>query len=258
MYDVQNLIPIDFVLLPSYDERAAIFDHHIKRIPPNSLILVDRGYYSNDLIKVLSDKNISVIFRMKKDFVQCQKLLKTQEKFIRYDNDKQLTNCESVIKTKKKEETYIFLSNFQTSVVKIAELYNLRWKVETFFGYLKSQLEAKYLKSSNFDNCKQEVYSKIYGYLLARMIERVSLNAISNKYTTVKNRKILKKYCKNEKVVNFRSLLSNVYANISKLLRKETFTRKFKSMCKSTLKGLVDFRKKTSIRQTRALKFQNQ
>jgi len=35
MYDVQNLIPIDFVLLPSYNERVAIFDHHIKRIPPN-------------------------------------------------------------------------------------------------------------------------------------------------------------------------------------------------------------------------------
>tara|TARA_B110000014_G_scaffold118579_1_gene81413 strand:- start:695 stop:1330 length:636 start_codon:yes stop_codon:yes gene_type:complete len=60
MYDVKNLIPIDFVLLPEYDERKAITNHHIKKIPQNTLILVDRGYFSNELLNVLSKRNISV------------------------------------------------------------------------------------------------------------------------------------------------------------------------------------------------------
>ena len=184
---------------------------------------------------------------MKKDSAYC---LKFHDKgnIVKLKNGCQLTDCESVIKTKKDTETYKFLSNFNTSVNNIAEYYNLRWKVETFFQYFKSRMETNSLKSSSFDNCKQEVYSKIYGYLIARIVERIALNSVCNKNTTIKNRHIIKKYCKNEKIVNFNALLSNVYSNIAKILQKETFVDIFKSMCKSTLKGLIDFRKKTSKR----------
>ena len=132
------------------------------------------------MVRLLSDQNISVIFRMKKDSVKCTELIKSKAQIKELNNGCQLTNCALIIHKHKTEETYLFMSNFKGSIQTIADLYHLRWKVETFFQYLKSQMETKYLKSSDFNNCKQEIYVKIYGYLIARMVEQLALNNISN------------------------------------------------------------------------------
>ena len=67
--------------MPNYNERNAVINHHLKKIPSNSLLLVDRGYYSDEMVRLLSDPHISVIFRMKKDFVKCTELIKSKVQF---------------------------------------------------------------------------------------------------------------------------------------------------------------------------------
>lgn len=247
MYDVTNSIPIDFVLLPEYDERKAVLEHHIHNIPPNTLLLVDRGYFSDELLQTLSNLGISVIFRMKKSYIRCQNLLKKDKKRVQYEGF-QLANCSSVIKHKNEDETYIFGSNFKATLHKIASYYKCRWTVETFFQYFKSQTQTSYLQSSNFNNCKQEIYTKVLGYLHARIIEKVALNSISNKHVSIKGSRIIKDGCKNQKMVNFRKLLTKVHCNMQNLLTRTTYLETFKSICKYCLKGLVDCRVKHSKR----------
>ena len=49
LYDVNNMIPIDVKLVEHYDERSIITEQHLEYIEENSIVLMDRGYFSKAL-----------------------------------------------------------------------------------------------------------------------------------------------------------------------------------------------------------------
>ena len=66
IYDIDTKITINYNLVKHKNERAAFLEQmgYLKR---DDTVIFDRGYYSEELIKRLTDNGINYIFRMKKD-----------------------------------------------------------------------------------------------------------------------------------------------------------------------------------------------
>ena len=107
---------------------------HLKHIPRGSTVLVDRGYYSSEMVAALHALNIHGVFRMKKDS-NCTKPFIADSTLTKHRTTLNgvpdyAYNVERHIKNKKDGESYYFASDRDMSEKELAELYNMRWKIE--------------------------------------------------------------------------------------------------------------------------------
>ena len=116
LYDVEHRIPIDVELYAHTYERVAM-KNHLKHIPrgSGSTVLVDRGYYSSEMVAALHALNIHGVFRMKKDS-NCTKPLIADSTLTKHRTTLNgvpdyAYNVERPIKNKKDGESYYFASD---------------------------------------------------------------------------------------------------------------------------------------------------
>ena len=64
LYDVTNKMVADIHLTNNENEREA-FELHLNKIPKNSIVIFDRGYYSQEFLELLVKHQIHPIFRMR-------------------------------------------------------------------------------------------------------------------------------------------------------------------------------------------------
>ena len=64
LFDVNNKMLINYMLCKKYDEREVLMKQ-IDYLRPNDILIIDRGYYSKELLFFLNKNSIKVIFRMK-------------------------------------------------------------------------------------------------------------------------------------------------------------------------------------------------
>jgi hypothetical protein len=75
IFDIKNKITINYHLVNHNDERKAFLEQ-LLYLKEGDTLIFDRGYYSEELVKILSDKKINFIFRMKKDSKMVKQLNK--------------------------------------------------------------------------------------------------------------------------------------------------------------------------------------
>jgi hypothetical protein len=65
LFDIEKELPINYKISNNKDERSVLIKQ-LKYLQQNDILIMDRGYFSYDLLSILNKKHIKTIFRLKK------------------------------------------------------------------------------------------------------------------------------------------------------------------------------------------------
>src|SRR5699024_6960544 len=172
-------MPDKAVILPAkHADRTQM--NELIDIDSDAIHLFDRGYNDYKQFDILCSENVPFITRIKKnakieiaseqDPDEENNIFLDQEVYLGNEqNGTKMTNKLRLIKTKDSEENVVnIITNcFHLSAKEIDDLYRYRWKIETFFKWMKQHLRIKtfYGKSQN------AVYTQIWVPLLTYCLQ---------------------------------------------------------------------------------------
>lgn len=176
LYDVLNDILVD-VSLHSYrhSERSSTKEHiHFLPQFPNSVILFDRGYPSEELFRFLHSQDILFLMRVPASFKKC--ILKQQDTLFSYPAAKEkeelvLRSCHFSLDNGTTEYIVTNIMPEQMESSAFPSLYHLRWGVESKYTELKNRLEIESFNSLKPICLKQEFFAAMYLSNLAAIMK---------------------------------------------------------------------------------------
>lgn len=184
LYDVMNDILVDVSLHPyRYNERESA-KSHIDFLPefPNSILLFDRGYPSEDMFRYLNSKKILFLMRVPKTFKKA--ISEESDTLFTYPasrNKESLTlrSIHFLLEDGSTEYLVTNLTQNQMSTEKFSTLYQLRWGVESKYRELKNGLEIEDFYSVKPVSVLQEFFAAMYLSNLAAIIKSDPMAAAS-------------------------------------------------------------------------------
>lgn len=163
MLDVRTQACKDHVLTTHFDERKSALEH-MKVAKSGDILLFDRGYYSRPLALYANKSNLKVVFRLKINaFFGVRQFFNSQrtKQPILFLNDNGTGTTVYLIKYTIDHKKYVCFTNFDTNANEVRDLYKLRWKVETSFRRLKTNLNLEVSHSMTPSLYSQEVDARI-------------------------------------------------------------------------------------------------
>lgn len=179
LYDVMNDILVDVSLHPyRYNERESA-KSHMDFLPgfPNSVILFDRGYPSEEIFRYLDSKGILFLMRVPKTF---KKAISEQEDTLftypasRNKESLTLRRIHFLLEDGNTEYLVTNLTSEQMAAENFPDLYRLRWGVESKYRELKNRLEIEAFNSIKPVSVRQEFFAAMYLSNLAAIIKSES------------------------------------------------------------------------------------
>lgn len=173
------VVPDKAVLLPATHADKTQMNELID-IDPDALYLFDRGYIDYKQFDRYCDENLRFISRLKKnakiEVLTEQEpdpenlILRDAEVFLGDEkNGTKMQNSLRIIETEDQEKNPVTIvtSCFDLTAKEIGDLYRYRWKIETFFKWMKQHLKLKtfYGKGQN------AVYNQIWIALITYCLE---------------------------------------------------------------------------------------
>ena len=137
IHDVHNNTIVHLDFNQHYDERAALI-RSLLHVKANDTLLMDRGYYSNKLVKVLHDQGVKFVFRMK-DKVGLNNFVPLGRNVYRTPSGVPV----AVNKYVAGGTCFRVLHSIQIPSTRAKELYKMRWNVEETFKTLKCTIRIK-------------------------------------------------------------------------------------------------------------------
>ena len=133
----------------------------------SSILVFDLGYYNLERFKLLADKNILFVSRIKRNAVYTESGTVNGHEMVRMNNGLNLrivrVNVEGV------EYRYITdIMNLPDRYIYYA--YNLRWNIEELFKRMKSQLKIDHLLSKSVNGMIIQAFSYMIAYIIVNMI----------------------------------------------------------------------------------------
>jgi hypothetical protein len=168
LYDVYNDLIADALIEPLSTDERTLAVRHIEKLRKmesfgKELILFDRGYPSQELIRVLSESGIDFVMRVRQKFNLEIDGLSMGEHRIRVDVGGGEMRSIRVIKfrlSSGESETLISsLMGGKYGVNKFKALYFKRWPVETKYDEIKKKLEVENFSGRLVDNIRQDFYA---------------------------------------------------------------------------------------------------
>lgn len=241
--DVKYGIVLDSILGNFYSNEREMLKQHIENLKEhvdfkNTILILDRGYYSLELKLFLEKHGINYIFRLPKDTYGSEiSQMESDDENIKIKNitsrRKNITD-ENILKKlekiayiparvvkmpiineKGKEEKMILLTDLpknKFNTYEIAGLYAERWEIEVNYDRLKNKMELENYTGKSEIIIKQDFYSSIYLFNLSMILK----NNIQ-KHLERKNKKKRKTEQK-EYRTNFNVLIGRIKNKIIELL----------------------------------------
>jgi hypothetical protein len=176
MYDVLNQISLDSILGACRESEKAMFDKHQENfapqqslIKPSLLYLLDRSYPSYDTLQYLQQQGNYFVVRCKATF--CKQV----KEFAGKDIDEQAIYmaCKQRKVSAKSTGIYLrivrvllasgeyeyLLTNTDFNRKQLSELYFMRWKVETFYSFLKEHMQLENFSSKTPEGILQDFHA---------------------------------------------------------------------------------------------------
>jgi hypothetical protein len=162
LFDIDNQIPINYTLSESFNERNICIDQ-IKYLNKNDILVGDRGYYSDDVVKNLLNNQINFVFRLKSSDLHVKELNNINKNELLFD----FINEDKIIKFK--------IIKFQTVTLK--------------------DVNIKYEDIEDIDNLNKQSYD-----INQFIIKQQSLihNLVNEKNDIIKNNKTINKIKNND------------------------------------------------------------
>ncbi len=176
LYDVMNDILVDVSLHSyRYNERESA-QSHMDFLPefPNSILLFDRGYPSEDIFRYLNAKKILFLMRVQKTF---KKAISEQDDALftypasRNKEALTLRSIHFLLEDGSSEYLVTNLTQNQVSTEQFPALYRRWWGVESKYRELKNRLETEDFNSVKPIGIRQEFFAAMYLSDLAAIIK---------------------------------------------------------------------------------------
>ena len=133
LYDLEKLVPIDYSVFKSQSERDAL-NYQSKYLKPKDVLVADRGYYSSEVIKLLNEKGIDFVLRVKSNAFGNLKNMKSGDITTIDGVDIRIIRFYSI---EGGEEYIIVTSLMEENELFFKDVYKKRWHIETNFRELK-------------------------------------------------------------------------------------------------------------------------
>lgn len=194
MYDVINNIPINYNITKCDDNNidkkkvneTKGFVDQMSYLSSNDVIIFDRWYYSNALIKKLNDNDIGYLFRMKNSSNFFKNMHMGKSKIVNHaGKDVQL------FKYKIKTHVYCILTSIteKISIKEIKALYGKRWNNESDNKKFKYDVLYNGIRSKNYNSFLTDIQTIRFISIISAFIEYLGKNS------TAPNKKINSKNC---------------------------------------------------------------
>lgn len=150
---------------PSGSERQALLDH-LKSFPPNSIVLLDRGYEASYLWQAIHQIDRSFVARIRTTGYAARALLKSgkKESFLTIQTTSGSIRLR-LIRCTSRTEPFVLITNLiQTKKyprATISQLYKRRWEVETAYFRVKQYLHVQNWNSKTVHGIRLEIASRL-------------------------------------------------------------------------------------------------
>lgn len=158
-------------------------------IPPNSILVFDRGYNDYDWFRTINKKGVFFVTRMKRGaaFTVVERRPVNKQNGVTSDQIIELCSNKKPLRLRRigfrDRETgkhYVFLTNnFRLVPETIAAIYKERWRIEIFFKEIKQNLRIKSFVGRTKNAVLIQIYSALTVYLLLAWQKFVSRLGIS-------------------------------------------------------------------------------
>ena len=164
MLDVKTRTCYDALVTEHFNERKSALSH-MTQAKAGDTILFDRGYYSSQLLQKACDMGLKVVFRLKRNAFRGAKRFFnsdiTTARTIIIAADGSLLRAR-LVKYFIDGKCYMCLTNSEASSSEVKCLYAMRWRVETSFRRLKSDLNLETSHSMTTKAFVQEVQAESF------------------------------------------------------------------------------------------------
>lgn len=192
-WDVMERRPIDWIVGECFQNERSAAVEMIRRLPADSIVLLDRGFHGIGAIHAFSQAGIGCFVRArtgKTAWLNVQKFVRSKandaviEVSGTVDGEPKSMFCRAVKATrinarKRKRETLVFLTNLMDRDLwtrsTLLKLYSLRWDIETAFRELKIQDRVESFHAKTPDGIRQELAA----YMIARLLAGIVLGQVT-------------------------------------------------------------------------------
>jgi len=165
-YDLMGHVSYDCQIGSYSLSERDLLNRHLDRIEfvglKKPVFIGDRGYPSYDLIETMIDRGFSFILRLSeawKNIISC--MHDTSDKVFQHEhNGKTYTfRCVKIDLGNKYEYLVTNLDSATLSLDEAKYVYSLRWEVETFYSFVKTELELENFSGKTKNAVLQEFYA---------------------------------------------------------------------------------------------------
>ena len=198
---------MDSILGKSRSSERDLLKKHLENVNKyidlkNTIIILDRGYYSLELMLLFDLLGLKYIFRLRSDIYIDERYEMRDDEYldIKLTNNrtqnikdetllKQIENKEYIsrrfVNYKTTDKTTItLLTNLSpefASLTELKELYTIRWQIEINYDKMKNKLRIEEYSGRKEINIQQDFYAKTYIFNLYQAINNKSKEKLENK-----------------------------------------------------------------------------
>jgi len=204
----------------------------------NSILTLDRGYVSLEIMAWLKELNLYFVQRLKTNtYKEEVNQIKTSDSpiNIKLNSSRLRSFKDPELKEKYSKELYLklrlvtvelesgqkerLLTNIPPEIMTTDEIYHIygdRWIIETNYNTLKNRHEIENYTSNEKENIKQDVYSTVIKYNLSMSYYNICNKLVENKM--IKQGKISDNNDEYEYKVDFANLIRNLNEHLFKMI----------------------------------------
>jgi len=196
IHNVTRNYPIALDLVTHKDERRAFLDYINRKqcIPPNTIWVFDRGFYSLEFIDKLISKNLNFICRLRSNMDIIDANNNDSVKSVYINGAKHRLR---IVKYTINDTEYYLATNLfddkDYPIKVLADLYHDRWSVEELFKLLKSNTDLSKFDEKSSISIKKSIYCQLIIARLEAYLEHCYINdpKFKNKKTSsIDSRKV--------------------------------------------------------------------
>ena len=167
-YDVIERVSFDCQIGSYSLSERELMDRHLNRLEDfgaeNFLIVADRGYPSYDLMETLVDRGFNFLLRLSDAWKNViSQMGDSSDCVFKYECNDQVYSFR-ILKIDLGDKYEYLVTNLGRDVLSFDEakhIYSLRWNVETFFGFVKTELELENFSGKTKNAVLQEFYATL-------------------------------------------------------------------------------------------------
>ena len=233
-YNINECIPIDITFCNQDNKNKEILqlkkyisNDNLKHLN-NVILVLDRAYYSYELVNFLDSHNFNYVIRIKNNCTLIKNNKLTKNKINKHQNIRIITYKDTIniIKKDENNKNVKLKQTIECNVItnlnknkyndeEIKKIYLSRWSIEVFFKLLKSNFKFSNLKEYNKTKTINE-YNKLYYSILTIIYISSMIEKINDKY----NKSINKKEKKNKNNYNIKTNKSLLINGVQLILHK--------------------------------------